>query len=246
MPLMSRRKLMFAATGIAAAGLAPRIHVAQAQTPPAAAAGPFTLPALTYGFNALEPHIDARTMEIHHDRHHAAYVANLNTIAKDNPQIAQAPIQDVLAKLGELPEAIRTPVRNNMGGHANHTMFWQIMGAGGGKPQGDLAAAIERDLGGMEKFQNDFNGAGVRVFGSGWVFVLVTRDGKLSLEPRPNQDSPLMDGKRVLMGNDVWEHAYYLLYQNRRPDYLKAWWNVVNWNKVAERYAAAKAGTLGV
>jgi superoxide dismutase, Fe-Mn family len=244
MPLMSRRKLIFAATGVAAAAVAPRIAVAQMA--PAPAAGPFTLPALPYGFNALEPHIDARTMEIHHDRHHAAYVANLNTIAKDNPQIAQAPIQDVLAKLGGLPETIRTPVRNNMGGHANHTMFWQIMGPGGGKPQGDLAAAIDRDLGGMEKFQNDFNGAGARVFGSGWVFVLVTRDGKLSLEPRPNQDSPLMDGKRVLMGNDVWEHAYYLLYQNRRPDYLKAWWNVVNWNKVAERYAAAKAGTLTI
>ena len=247
MPLMNRRKLMFAATGIATATLAPRIAVAQAQTAPAPAAGPFTLPALTYAFNALEPNIDARTMEIHHDRHHGAYVSNLNGIAKDNPQIAQAPIQDVLAKLADLPEAIRTPVRNNMGGHANHTMFWQVMGAGGGgKPQGDLAAAIDRDLGGMEKFQNDFNAAGGRVFGSGWVFVLVTRDGKLTFETRPNQDSPLMDGKRVLMGNDVWEHAYYLMYQNRRPDYLKAWWNVVNWNKVAERYAAAKAGTLGV
>jgi Fe-Mn family superoxide dismutase len=249
MPLMSRRKLMFAATGIATATLAPRIAVAQAQTAPAPApaAGPFTLPPLTYAFNALEPNIDARTMEIHHDRHHGAYVNNLNGIAKDNPQIAQAPIQDVLAKLGDLPEAIRTPVRNNMGGHANHTMFWQIMGAGGGgKPQGDLAAAIDRDLGGLEKFQNDFNAAGGRVFGSGWVFVLVSRDGKLALETRPNQDSPLMDGKRVLMGNDVWEHAYYLTYQNRRPDYLKAWWNVVNWNKVAERYAAAKNGTLTV
>jgi Fe-Mn family superoxide dismutase len=243
MPLMTRRKLMFAATGIAAATLAPRVAVAQA---PAPAAGPFKQDALPYANNALEPHIDARTMEIHHDRHHAAYVNNLNGIAKDNPQIAQAPIQDVLAKLAELPEAIRTPVRNNMGGHANHTMFWQIMGAGGGKPSGDLAAAIDRDLGGLEKFQNDFNAAGGRVFGSGWVFVIVTRDGKLSIEPRPNQDSPLMDGKRALMGNDVWEHAYYLTYQNRRPDYLKAWWNVVNWNKVAERYAAAKAGTLTV
>jgi Fe-Mn family superoxide dismutase len=246
MPFMTRRKLMFAATGVATAALAPRIAVAQAQTPPAPAAGPFKQDPLPYANNALEPHIDARTMEIHHDRHHAAYVGNLNTIAKDNPKIAQAPIQDVLAKLGELPEAIRTPVRNNLGGHANHTMFWQIMGAGGGKPSGDLAAAIDRDLGGLEKFQNEFNGAGTRVFGSGWVFVLVTRDGKLSLESRPNQDSPLMDGKRVLMGNDVWEHAYYLTYQNRRPDYLKAWWNVVNWNKVAERYAAAKAGTLTI
>jgi superoxide dismutase, Fe-Mn family len=245
---MTRRKVMFAATGVAAAALAPRIVVAQTPTPPApaAAAGPFKVDPLAYPANALEPHIDARTMEIHHDRHHAAYVNNLNGIAKDHPQIAQAPVQDVLAKLGELPEAIRTPVRNSLGGHANHTMFWQIMGPGGGKPAGELAAAIDRDLGGLEKFQTDFNGAGGRVFGSGWVFVTVTRDGKLALETRPNQDSPLMDGKRALMGNDVWEHAYYLTYQNRRPDYLKAWWNVVNWNKVAERYAAAKAGTLAV
>jgi Fe-Mn family superoxide dismutase len=248
MSLINRRKLMFAATGIAAATLAPRITVVQAQTPPAAApaAGPFKLDPLPYPTNALEPHIDAMTMEIHHDRHHAAYVNNLNTIAKDHPQIGQMPIQDVLAKIGELPEAIRTPVRNNLGGHANHTMFWQIMGPGGGKPQGDVASAIDRDLGGLEKFQNDFNAAGGRVFGSGWVAVVVSRDGKLTLETRPNQDSVLMDGKRVLFGNDVWEHAYYLKYQNRRPDYLKAWWNVVNWNKVAERYAAAKAGTLTV
>jgi Fe-Mn family superoxide dismutase len=244
MPLMSRRKLMLAATGVAAVALGPRITVAQ--TPPAPAAGPFTLPPLTYAFNALEPHIDAMTMEIHHDRHHAAYVNNLNTIAKDHPQIGQMPIQDVLAKIGELPEAIRTPVRNNLGGHANHTMFWQIMGPGGGKPAGDLAAAIDRDLGGLEKFQTDFNAAGLRVFGSGWVAVVVSRDGKLAIETRPNQDSVLMDGKRVLFGNDVWEHAYYLKYQNRRPDYLKAWWNVVNWNKVGERYAAAKGGTLTV
>ena len=248
MPLISRRKLMFAATGIAAATLAPRITVVQAQTPPAAApaAGPFKLDPLPYPTNALEPHIDAMTMEIHHDRHHAAYVNNLNTIAKDHPQIGQMPIQDVLAKIGELPEAIRTPVRNNLGGHANHTMFWQIMGPGGGKPEGDVLAAIDRDLGGVEKFQNDFNAAGLRQFGSGWVFVTVAKDGKLAIETRPNQDNPIMDGRRALMGNDVWEHAYYLNYQNRRADYLKAWWNTVNWSKIAERYAAAKAGTLGV
>jgi Fe-Mn family superoxide dismutase len=243
---MTRRKLMVAASGVAAVTLAPRITLAQTPTAAPPAAGPFKQEPLPYPTNALEPHIDARTMEIHHDRHHAAYVGNLNAIAKDNPQIAQMPIPDVLAKLGDLPEAIRTPVRNNLGGHANHTMFWQIMGPGGGKPQGELTAAIDRDLGGLEKFQTDFNAAGARVFGSGWVFVLVGRDGKLALETRPNQDSPLMDGKRVLFGNDVWEHAYYLNYQNRRPDYLKAWWNVVNWNKVAERYAAAKGGTLGV
>jgi len=244
MPSMTRRHLLGAAAGVATAALAPRIVVAQ--TPPAPAAGPFKVEPLAYPFNALEPHIDAKTMQIHHDLHHGAYVNNLNTIAKDNPQIAQMQIQDVLAKIGELPESIRTAVRNNLGGHANHTMFWQIMGPGGGKPGGDVAAAIDRDLGGLEKFQTDFNAAGLRVFGSGWAVVTVARDGKLAIETRPNQDSVLMDGKRPLFGNDVWEHAYYLTYQNRRGDYLKAWWNVVNWTKVAERYAAAKAGTLAV
>jgi superoxide dismutase, Fe-Mn family len=211
-----------------------------------AAPGPFQLPPLGYPFNALEPHIDARTMEIHHDRHHAAYVANLNNAVKDHANIASMPLQDILAKLGEMPEAVRTALRNNGGGHANHTMFWQIMGPGGGQPQGDVAAAITRDLGGLQKLQDDFNAAGLRVFGSGWVVVTVTREGKLALETKPNQDTPLMESKRVLFGNDVWEHAYYLNYQNRRGDYLKAWWNVVNWGKVGERYAAAKGGTLTI
>jgi len=242
---MTRRHALGAAASLAAVALAPRIVVAQTAAP-APAAGPFTVEPLGYAFNALEPHIDARTMQIHHDLHHGAYVNNLNNLAKDNPQIAQMPVQDVLAKIGELPETIRTAVRNNLGGHANHTMFWQIMGPGGGKPAGDVAAAIDRDLGGLEKFQTDFNAAGLRVFGSGWAVVTVGRDGKLAIETRPNQDSVLMDGKRVLLGNDVWEHAYYLTYQNRRADYLKAWWNVVNWAKVGERYAAAKAGTLAV
>src|SRR5437016_9280691 len=209
-----------------------------------AAAGPFKLEPLPYPNNALEPHIDARTMEIHHDRHHAAYVMNLNNALKDHLAVASMPLQDILAKLGEMPEAIRTALRNNGGGHANHTMFWQVMGPAGGQPQGDLAAAITRDLGGLQKLQDDFNAAGLRVFGSGWVVVTVTREGKLALETRPNQDTPLMESKRVLFGNDVWEHAYYLNYQNRRADYLKAWWNAVNWTKVAQRYADAKAGTL--
>lgn len=244
MSSMSRRHLLTAAAGIAAAAAAPSAVFAQAApTPPT---GPFILPPLPYAANALEPHIDARTMEIHQGKHHAAYVANLNTIVKDNPAIAATPVADVLGNLGNLPEAIRTGVRNNLGGHANHTMFWQIMGPNGGKPDGEVLAAIDRDLGGVEKFQADFNAAGGRQFGSGWVFVVVDRSGKLSIETRPNQDSPLMDGKRVLMGNDVWEHAYYLMYQNRRPDYLKAWWNTVNWRKISERYADAKAGTLGV
>jgi Fe-Mn family superoxide dismutase len=153
---------------------------------------------------------------------------------------------DILGNLNALNDDIKFAVRNNLGGHANHTMFWEIMGPNGGKPEGEVLAAIDRDLGGMEKFQTDFNAAGARQFGSGWVFVTVTKDGKLAIENRPNQDSPIMDAKRALMGNDVWEHAYYLHYQNRRPDYLKAWWNTVNWNKIAERYAAAKAGALGV
>jgi superoxide dismutase, Fe-Mn family len=236
---LTRRKFLAGSAAVAAVALAREAH---AQT----ASGPFQLPALGYPFNALEPHIDARTMEIHHDRHHAAYVANLNNAVKDHSNIASMPLQDILAKLAEMPEAIRTMLRNNGGGHANHTMFWQIMGSGGGQPQGDVAAAITRDLGGLQKLQDDFNAAGLRVFGSGWVVITATRDGKLALETRPNQDTPLMESKRVLFGNDVWEHAYYLNYQNRRGDYLKAWWNVVNWGKVGERYAAAKAGTLTI
>jgi Fe-Mn family superoxide dismutase len=238
-PPVTRRRFVVGSATIAAAAVAPRAY---AQAP----AGPFKLDPLPYANNALEPHIDARTMEIHHDRHHAAYVTNLNNAVKDHAKVAAMPLQDILAKLGEVPEAIRTAMRNNGGGHANHMMFWQIMGPGGGTPQGEVAAAITRDLGGLQKLQDDFNAAGGRVFGSGWVFITVARDGKLALETKPNQDTPLMEGKRVLFGNDVWEHAYYLTYQNRRADYLKAWWNVVNWSKVGERYAAAKGGTLTI
>lgn len=240
----TRRGLVLGGTALAVAALAPRIVVAQAPT------GPFKLDPLPYAPNALEPHIDARTMEIHHDRHHQAYVTNLNNAVAQHSQVAGMPLQDILAKLGEMPEAIRTALRNNGGGHANHTMFWQIMGpaqaGGAGQPSGDLNAAIQRDFGGLDTLQGRFNEAGTRVFGSGWVFVTAARDGKLAIESKPNQDTPLMDGKRALLGNDVWEHAYYLNYQNRRADYLKAWWNVVNWAKVAERYAAAKAGTLTI
>jgi Fe-Mn family superoxide dismutase len=246
MSLLSRRHFFGGAASIAAAVTAPHIVFAQAAAPEPVPSGPFTVPPLTYPTNAFEPHIDARTMEIHHDKHHGAYVAALNSFAKDHPQIAEKPVLEVLGNLEAVPESIRNGVRNNLGGHANHTMFWEIMGPNGGKPEGEVLAAIDRDLGGMEKFQTDFNAAGGRQFGSGWVFVTVTKDGKLAIETRPNQDSPIMDGKRTLMGNDVWEHAYYLNYQNRRADYLKAWWNTVNWSKVTERYAAAKAGTLGV
>lgn len=234
---INRRRVLL---GAAAAACAPRFVHAQAPS------GPFSLDPLPYPVAALEPHIDAKTMEIHHDRHHQAYVTNLNTALKDNVALARMPLHDLLGKLADVPENIRTVVRNNAGGHVNHTMFWQVMGPGGGAPTGDLLAAITRDFGGLEALQTKFNAAGAGVFGSGWVFVTVARDGKLALEPRPNQDTPLMIGKRVLFGNDVWEHAYYLTYQNRRPDYLKAWWNTVNWAKVAERYAAAKAGTLTI
>jgi superoxide dismutase, Fe-Mn family len=212
--------------------------------------GPFTLPPLPYDFNALEPTIDAQTMELHHDKHHAAYVKNLNAAVKDHSQVAAMPLEEILTKLGELPEDIRTTVRNNAGGHANHSMYWQVMGAGGGAPgggpDGELKAAIDSDLGGLDKLKEEFNTKGGKVFGSGWVFVAVTPDGKLSLVTKPNQDTPLMEGGRALFGNDVWEHAYYLKYQNRRPEYLKAWWDVVNWKAVGERYAAAKAGTLKI
>jgi Fe-Mn family superoxide dismutase len=212
----------------------------------AQASGPFTLPPLSYPVNKNEPSIDAMTMELHHDKHHASYVKNLNDAVASHGDLAKMKVEELLANLSQVPESIRTTIRNNAGGHANHTMFWQIMGGSGGEPSGELAAAITRDMGGWSKFQTDFNTAGEKQFGSGWVFVTVDRSGKLALVAKPNQDTPLMDGQKVLMGNDVWEHAYYLKYQNRRPGYLKAWWNVLNWDAIAQRYAAAKAGTLAV
>ena len=226
------------------AGAATALHArpGRAQAP----AGPFTLDPLPYPAAKNEPHIDAETMELHHGKHHQAYVTNLNAAVAKHGDLAKKPLPDLLANLNAVPEDVRTAVRNNGGGHAIHTMFWQIMGGSGGEPTGDLKAAIDRDLGGLAKLQEDFNASGGRVFGSGWVFVTVTKDGKLALTSRPNQDTPLMDGQRVLLGNDVWEHAYYLKYRNRRPDYLKAWWNVVDWGKVGQRYAAAKAGTLAI
>jgi superoxide dismutase, Fe-Mn family len=237
--VLNRRTLLTGAATVAATAALPRLVRAQG-------AGPFTLPPLPYATNVFEPNIDAKTMEIHHDRHHQAYVTNLNAAVKDYPNVAAMPLQEILAKLNEIPEAIRTTVRNNAGGHANHAMFWEIMGPNGGEPGGDLSAAITRDLGGVDTLKSRFNDAGLKVFGSGWVMVTATPDGKLALETRPNQDTPIMEGKRVLFGNDVWEHAYYLTYQNRRADYLKAWWNVVNWKKIGERYAAAKSGTLTI
>jgi len=237
--MINRRHLLTGAALLATSAAIPR---AWAQAP----SGPFKLDPLPYAPSKNEPHIDAQTMELHHGKHHAAYVNNLNAALGQNAEAARMPLHEMLAKLGQVPESIRTTIRNSGGGHANHTMFWQIMGGSGGEPSGELKSAIDRDLGGFQKFQADFNTAGERQFGSGWVFVTVERDGRLALTSRPNQDTPLMDGKLVLMGNDVWEHAYYLKYQNRRADYLKAWWNVLDWGRIGERYAAARAGTLTV
>jgi superoxide dismutase, Fe-Mn family len=199
----------------------------------------FELPPLPYPNNALEPHIDTQTMEIHHDKHHAAYVKNLNDAITGKSDLeAMSPIE-LIKNLDKVPEDKRTAVRNNGGGHVNHTMFWEIMGPNGGNPSGALAAAIDRDLGGFDAMKDAVNKAGAGRFGSGWAWVVV-KDGKLSVTSTPNQDNPLMDGSGIpILGVDVWEHAYYLKYQNRRPDYLAAWWNTVNWEAVAKRYTDA-------
>ena len=204
---------------------------------------PFTLPPLPYPANALEPHIDARTMEIHHGKHHQAYVTNLNTALEKAPDQQGKPIEKILSSLNAVPDAVRTAVRNNGGGHWNHTLFWEIMGPNaGGTPGGKLAQGITSSFGDFEKFKEQFAAAGAGRFGSGWVWLL-HEGGKLSITSTPNQDNPLMDGKSpqsVLLGLDVWEHAYYLNYQNRRPDYIKAWWNVVNWKAVEQKFAQAQ------
>jgi superoxide dismutase, Fe-Mn family len=200
----------------------------------------YELPPLPYAFDALEPHIDAKTMEIHHDRHHQTYVTNLNNAIKDHPDLAAKSIEDLIKDLNSVPEGIRTAVRNNGGGHANHTLFWEIMGpGGGGAPSGALAEAITSTFGSLDELKAKINAAGAARFGSGWAWLSVD-GGKLIVESTPNQDSPLMEGRTPILGVDVWEHAYYLNYQNRRPAYLEAWWNTVNWGEVARRYAAAK------
>jgi Fe-Mn family superoxide dismutase len=199
----------------------------------------FTLPPLGYDFGALEPHIDAKTMEIHHDKHHAAYVNNLNAALKDHPELQNKSLEELLRGINTVPEPIRMAVRNNGGGHYNHTMFWEIMRPGGAKaPAGELGDAVAA-FGGLATLTEKVNEAGTKRFGSGWAWVLVD-GGKLTVTSSANQDCPLMDGHVPVFGVDVWEHAYYLHYQNRRPDYLKAWWNVVNWDEVAKRFAAAK------
>ncbi|MGG5820115.1 superoxide dismutase [Falsiroseomonas sp. HW251] len=246
MTAFNRRALFGAAAAAATVWASARPALSQgtqASTPPS---GPFALPPLPYAFDKNEAAIDARTMEIHWRFHHGAQVANLNAALRDHSQLGAMPLDQLLMKLNEVPEAVRTAVRNNGGGNANHTMFWQIMGGAGGEPTGELAAAIAQDFGDVATFRTRFNAAANGVFGSGWAFVTVTPAGRLAIVTRPGQDNPLMDGQRVLMGNDVWEHAYYLRYQNRRPEYTAAWWNVLDWSKLSERYAAAKAGTLSI
>ena len=201
----------------------------------------FQLPELPYPSNALEPHIDQQTMEIHHDKHHNTYVTNLNN-AVAGTEFENMDVDELMRHINDVPEDKRTAVRNNGGGHANHTMFWQIMGPnGGGEPTGEVAEAITQSFGSFDELKNQINAAGAGRFGSGWAW-LTWDNGQLKVESTPNQDSPLMEGRFPILGVDVWEHAYYLNYQNRRPDYLSAWWNTVNWDAVNQRYQQAKGG----
>lgn len=198
------------------------------------------LPPLPYAFDALEPHIDAQTMEIHHDRHHATYVNNLNAALEGHADLQAKSVEELISNLDAVPEAIRTAVRNNGGGHANHTLFWEILSPnGGGAPSGALADAINAAFGSFDNFKAEFTKAAIGRFGSGWAWLVVD-NGKLAITSTPNQDSPLMEGKTPILGLDVWEHAYYLKYQNKRPDYVNAFWNVVNWDEVSKRYEAAR------
>jgi Fe-Mn family superoxide dismutase len=198
------------------------------------------LPALPYAFDALEPHIDARTMEIHHGKHHAAYVNNLNKALEGHPELQQKSITELLSNLGVVPDGIRTAVRNNGGGHFNHALFWNVMKkGGGGEPTGELAEAILQSFGSFDEFKQKFSAAGATRFGSGWAW-LCAAGGKLEVSSSPNQDGPVMEGGKPILGLDVWEHAYYLNYQNRRPDYIQAWWNVVDWDRVTENFGKAK------
>lgn len=198
----------------------------------------FTVPELPYAYTALEPYIDEQTMRIHHDKHHAAYVKNLNDALAGHESLLSLPIEELLQQLATIPEDIQTKVRNNGGGHANHTLFWEIMTPGGSKePDGPLLAAINKSCGDIKTFQEHFTAKALARFGSGWVFLVKEMDGSVTIVDTPNQDTPLFEGKKVVLGLDVWEHAYYLKYQNLRADYINAWWNLVNWDVVAQRYA---------
>ena len=201
----------------------------------------YELPPLPYPSNGLEPHIDAKTMEIHHDKHHQAYITNANKALEGHPDLAAKPVNELLADLNKVPESIRTVLRNNAGGHSNHTFFWKIIGPNaGGTPKGKLAEAINSTFGGFDQFKEELQKAAIGRFGSGWAWLVVNKEGKLQITSTANQDTPISDGLKPVIGVDVWEHAYYLLYQNRRPDYLKAWWNVVNWSQAEKNFEAAK------
>jgi Fe-Mn family superoxide dismutase len=196
--------------------------------------------ALPYAYNALEPHIDEQTMHLHHDKHHAAYVTKLNGAVEKHPELGSKSAEELLRNLSALPEDVRGVIRNNGGGHVNHTMFWQLMGPGkGGNPTGAIGDAINKTFGGFDAFKEKFEAAGVNQFGSGWAWLVRTKTGEFKITSTPNQDNPISNGEFPVLGNDVWEHAYYLKYQNRRPDYLKAWWNVVNWDEVNKRLGQA-------
>ncbi|MGD0259787.1 MAG: superoxide dismutase [Verrucomicrobiota bacterium] len=243
--MMTRRQALKTA-GLAATACAIGSALQNGTAPSAAAeansaSGPFTLPPLPYPFDALEPNIDARTMEIHHNLHHAGYVANLNKAVAEFPELGKKSVADLLKDLNSVPEKIRTAVRNQGGGHHNHSLFWQMMSrSGGGEPQGELAQAIEKAFGGFAAFKSKFSEAAAKVFGSGWAW-LAWAEGDLRIETTPNQDSLLSQGGHPLLGLDVWEHAYYLKYQNRRPEYIGAFWKVVSWDFVADRYAKRRA-----
>lgn len=245
-PFHSRREAFRIGFGSLAAAIlgSSFLGQARAQTAPTPATpatpGPFKLPPLPYAYDALEPHIDTWTMQIHHDKHHQAYVNNANKLVADHPELAKMSPEELVKNLDKAPEAIRTGLRNNVGGDVNHTLFWQMMSPkGGGKPTGEIAKAIDRDFGSFEAFQKQFAEAAGKRFGSGWAW-LILENGKLEILSLPNQDAPQMEGKYPLLGIDVWEHSYYLKHQNRRADYVTAWWNVVNWDFVNDRLAKAK------
>lgn len=239
MSLLTRRE-MFAVAGAGVATLALPLSVQFAQAADEKPKG-YSLPKLPYAEDALEPHIDGKTMKIHHDLHHAAYVANANKLLAGEPKLLAMPVNELLADVSKIPMKIRQGVINNAGGHSNHTIFWEIMGPkGGGEPKGELGKAIDAKFESFAKFQAALNDAGMTQFGSGWAWLVANGKGELEIVKRANQDSPYMAGLTPIVGVDVWEHAYYLKYQNKRADYLKAWWNVVNWSAAADRYAAAK------
>lgn len=239
MSLFTRREALSAAgAGVAALTLSPLATLAEEKKAPPKH---YALPKLPYAVDALEPSIDAKTMEIHHGKHHQAYINNALTLLKDHPALLAMPVNDLLADIKKVPEKVRQGAINNVGGHSNHAIFWEIMGPNaGGEPSGALASGIDKAFGSFDKFQKLFSAAAATQFGSGWAWLVADDKGGLRIVQRKNQDSPIMDGLKPLLGLDVWEHAYYLKYKNVRPEYLKAWWNVVNWSVVEARYAAAK------